>query len=184
MCTVFVDGVDSGHGRSDGLALEHCFLLAFREQRDIVVHVFENNVNSCLTGQLLDAVILSRNFKFRKPKGEKQFSAYLNTNSQIVLFDILVVEWMVHFDIGPSVAVVGALLQVKRVVLVRLGCGTANQPVENSWVVLDSGAIEQRALIKPLQKVRIGSLSRNQSYQVYWEEVSQTHTRTPDADTC
>lgn len=56
--SVLVDGVDSGHARTDGFALQHCLLLTLGKQRDVVVDVFQDNVHGGLAGQLLDAVVL------------------------------------------------------------------------------------------------------------------------------
>lgn len=47
---------------------------------------------------------------------------------------------MIDFYVGPCVAVVRALLQVERVVLVRLRRRAGHQTVEDRWVALDSRA--------------------------------------------
>lgn len=55
---ILVDGVDARHRRADGFALEHRFLFALREQRDVVVDILQDDVDGGLAGQLLDAVVL------------------------------------------------------------------------------------------------------------------------------
>lgn len=47
---------------------------------------------------------------------------YLDTDGEIIFFDVFIVKRMVDFNIGPCVSVVGALLQVERVVFVGLCC--------------------------------------------------------------
>ena len=46
---------------------------------------------------------------------------YLDSDGEIVFFDVLVVERMIDFDVGPGVSVISSLLQVERVVFVGLG---------------------------------------------------------------
>lgn len=48
--SVFVDSVDSGHARPDRLAFQHRLLFSFREQRDVVVDVFQDDINSRFAG--------------------------------------------------------------------------------------------------------------------------------------
>ena len=43
---------------SDGFPLHDSFLFSLREERDLVVHVLEDNENRGLTGQLLGSIIL------------------------------------------------------------------------------------------------------------------------------
>lgn len=47
---------------------------------------------------------------------------------------------MVDLDVGPRVAVVGALLQIERVLLVRLRRRAGHQPVEDGRIAVDAGA--------------------------------------------
>ena len=52
---------------------------------------------------------------------------------------------MIDFDIGPRVAVVGALLQVERVVLVGLRRRAADQPVKDGRIAFDARTVGFRA---------------------------------------
>ena len=70
---VLVDGVDSGHARTNGLALQDRLLLTFGKQRDIIVDVFQDNVNCSLAGQLLDAVVLKKKKHTKPPQKEFLF---------------------------------------------------------------------------------------------------------------
>ena len=102
---------------------------------------------------------------------------YLDTNRQVVLFDVLVVERMVHFDVGPRVAVVRSLLQVKRVVLVRLGRRAANEPVENGGVVLNAGAASTTTVSKCSETMCSSACCERRRLV-----RTRTHTRTLDED--
>lgn len=55
---ILVDGIDTSHTRSNGFTFEYRLLLTFSEKRDIVVDVFQDDVDSSFAGQLLYAVIL------------------------------------------------------------------------------------------------------------------------------
>lgn len=70
---------------------------------------------------------------------EFKIRVYLDAYGQIVLFDRLVVQRMVHLDVGPRETVVRPLLQVERVELVGLRRGTGHQPVEHRRIALDAG---------------------------------------------
>ena len=70
--------------------------------------------------------------------------SYLDTNGEVVLFDVFIIERMVDFDVGPGVTVVGALLEVERVVLVGLRRRTADQSVEDGRIVLDTRTEHRR----------------------------------------
>lgn len=63
---------------------------------------------------------------------------YLHTNSQIVFFNRFVIQWMIHFYVRPSEAVVRSLLQVKRVEFVCLCCGSGHQAIKYRWVSFDA----------------------------------------------
>ena len=55
---VLVDGVDAGDDRADGFTFKNSFLLAFREERNLVVDVLEDDEDRGLAGQLLGSVVL------------------------------------------------------------------------------------------------------------------------------
>lgn len=78
--------------------------------------------------------------KYPRTSGSScESTQYLDANGEVVFFDVLVVERVVDFDVGPSVAVVVApLLQVKRVVLVGLSRRAADQPVVDGRPTLDA----------------------------------------------
>lgn len=59
--SVFVDGIDLRDFGANGFALEHSFLLALGEQRDLVVHIFQHYVDGGFRGKLLGAVVLELN---------------------------------------------------------------------------------------------------------------------------
>ena len=65
--------------------------------------------------------------------------SHLNTNCQVVLLDPLEVQRLVDLHVGVGPAVLLPLLEVESVVLVGLVRRAADQLVENSWVVLDTG---------------------------------------------
>ena len=65
-----------------------------------------------------------------------EFKTYLNTYCEIVFLDPLKIERLVDFHICVCPAVVLPLLEVERVILVRLVCRASNQLVEYGWVVL------------------------------------------------
>lgn len=67
-------------------------------------------------------------------------STNLHANSQIVFLDRFVVQRMIDFYVSPSETVVLPLLQVERVELVRLRCGSRHQPIEHGRISLDARA--------------------------------------------
>ena len=73
---------------------------------------------------------------------------YLNTNGEVVLLDVFVVQRVVDFDISPRVTVIRALLQVERVILVGLRCRSWNQPVENNRVVLNARTVHNETRLE------------------------------------
>ena len=64
------------------------------------------------------------------------YKTYLNTYCEIVFLDPLKIERLIDFHISVRPPVVLPLLEVERVVLVRLVCRASNQLVEYGWVVL------------------------------------------------
>ena len=60
---VLVDGVDARHRRADRFALEHRLLFALGEQRNVVVDVFQDDVDGRFAGQLLHAIILEKYYQ-------------------------------------------------------------------------------------------------------------------------
>ena len=57
---VLVDRGDPGDDGADGLAFEDPLLLAFGEERDLVVDVFQDDEDGGFAGQLLGSVVLER----------------------------------------------------------------------------------------------------------------------------
>ena len=76
---------------------------------------------------------------------------HLDTNGQIVFLNVLVIERVIDFNVGPRVAVIGALLQVERVVLVGLRRWAANQPVKDGRIAFNARTV---AFIVKLESVR------------------------------
>lgn len=61
-------------------------------------------------------------------------TTYLNADGQVIFFDALVVQRMVHLNIRPCISVVRSLLQVECVELVRLRCRAGHQAIEHGRI--------------------------------------------------
>lgn len=71
---VLVNGVHLGDFGADGLPLEHRLLFSFREQRYLVVDVFQHDEHSSLGSELLRPVVLQKNlaaWRISVRKGEE-----------------------------------------------------------------------------------------------------------------
>ena len=75
----------------------------------------------------------------RGVRGGEARATDLYTDGEVVLLDPLEVQRLVDLHVGVGPAVLLPLLEVESVVLVGLVCRAADQLVENSWVVLDTG---------------------------------------------
>ena len=64
------------------------------------------------------------------------FLTYLDTYREIVFLNPFKVEWLIDFHVCIRPPIVLPLLEVERVVLVRLVRRTSDQLVEYGWVVL------------------------------------------------
>lgn len=93
-------------------------------------------------------------------------ATYLHTNGQIVLLDALVVQRVVDLDVRPSVSVFRSLLQIERVLFVRLRRGTGHQAIEHCGISVDAGAIvvQARTQNRDIRKSDFTALYRQKSY--------------------
>ena len=113
-------------------------MFSLREERDLVVDILQDNEDRGLAGQLLGSIIL-KCFTMLSVPGYGGVATDLYTDGEVVLLDPLEVQWLVDLHVGVGPAVLLPLLEVESVVLVGLVCRAADQLVENSWVVLDTG---------------------------------------------
>ena len=139
---VFINGINSGDASSYGLSLQHRFLLSFSEQRNVIIDILKHNVHCCFTGQLLHPIILQHNNHITLVEHSNSHTviSYLDTDSEVVLLNVFIVERVVDFDISPGMTIIRPRLKVKCVILICLRCGTPNQPVVNGGVVLNPRA--------------------------------------------
>ena len=113
-------------------------MFSLREERDLVVDVLQHDEYRGLAGQLLGSVVL-KCFTMQGGVRGKARATDLYTDGEVVLLDPLEVQRLVDLHVGVGPAVLLPLLEVESVVLVGLVCRAADQLVENSWVVLDTG---------------------------------------------
>lgn len=105
-------------------------MLALGEQRDLVIHVFQDDEYGGLASELLSTVVLRNRGQIRgllnvaKTKMRIQLvldnEIYLHSYGEIVLLNSLVIKRMVDLDVSISPSVLLFLLYVERVILIGL----------------------------------------------------------------
>ena len=87
------------------------------------------------SGKIIQFRVVKENRAPWHKSTQRNVETYLHTYREIVFLDPLKVEGLVDFHICVRPAVVLPLLQVERVVLVRLVRRASDQLVEYGWVV-------------------------------------------------